>query len=473
MRATLPLFVDLDGTLIKTDLLVESFIEMLKQYPLQAFKFPFWLLRGKAYLKEKIAALVLLNPAALPYDREFLDYLNTEHQGGRKIYLATASNQRYAHAVASHLGIFSGVMASSEDNNLSGVRKLAAIQQCAPAGFVYAGNDNVDLPIWHASNAAILVNVPAAVQGRIASDKPVEASFNGIHPSLKAIVNAIRPHQWLKNILVFLPVLPIVNVADGLMAGKLLLAFAAFSLCASSVYLLNDLSDLEADRAHPRKSKRPFASGALPALYGLFLAPVLVLASFAIASLVNWMFVLVLAIYWISTSAYTFFLKRFALIDVITLAGLYTLRVIAGSAAIAIKPSFWILAFSMFVFFSLALAKRYAELESMRVLNRNDAKGRGYWVSDSSSVQLMGIASGYLAVMVMALYINSPEIMTRYQNVEILWGVCPLLMLWISRVWLKSSRGEMTDDPLVFAAKDKMSRVIIALAIALVLVALF
>ena len=467
-----PLFVDLDGTLIQTDLLVESFINLLKRHPFPALKAPFWLLRGKAHLKHEIAERISVNPALLPYHHGFLDYLKAQRGAGRLLYLATASNRRYAEAVAGHLGIFEGVLASDQSCNLSGRNKLHAIRERCPQGFAYAGNDYVDEPIWASAQAAILVNVPAAVAERVTASKSVEAVFSNQRGSLALWLKAIRPHQWLKNLLVFLPLLPIATTASPSMLGMTLLAFAAFSLCASSVYLLNDLADLEADRAHPRKCKRPFASGSLPALSGLLLAPLLLVAAFALTLWMPWQFPAVLGIYWVSTTAYTFFLKRYALIDVTTLAGLYTLRVLGGAAAIGVVPSFWILAFSMFIFFSLALAKRYAELHAMRGLDRAGAQGRGYQVADLSTVQLMGVASGYLAVLVMALYLNSPEIVGRYSHVQLLWGVCPLLMLWVSRIWLKSARGEMTDDPLVFAVRDRMSRYVLAITVGLILAAL-
>ncbi|MHB1188806.1 UbiA family prenyltransferase [Thiobacillus sp.] len=472
MQSTAPLFVDLDGTLIKTDLLVESFIGLLKRYPLLVLQVPFWLLRGKAYLKHRIAERIALNPEALPYHAELLDYLKVQHEAGRPLYLATASNSRYAEAVAAHLGIFEGVLASDHARNLSGHNKLHAIRGCCPEGFAYAGNDRVDEPIWASAQSAILVNAPEAVAARVAASKPVEAEFAAAPASLKPWLKAIRPHQWLKNLLVFLPLLPIATSASPAMLGMALLAFAAFSLCASSVYLLNDLADLEADRAHPRKRKRPFASGSLPALSGLLLAPLLLVSAFALTLWMPWQFAAVLGIYWVSTTAYTFLLKRYALIDVVTLAGLYTLRVLGGAAAISVIPSFWILAFSMFIFFSLALAKRYAELHAMRTLDREGAQGRGYQVVDLSTVQLMGVASGYLAVLVMALYLNSPEILGRYPHVQLLWGVCPLLMLWVSRIWLKSARGEMTDDPLVFAVRDRMSRYVLVATVGVILAAL-
>ncbi|MFA5240823.1 MAG: UbiA family prenyltransferase [Sulfuricella sp.] len=472
MPSPKPLFVDLDGTLLKTDLLVESFIDLVKRKPLLALMAPFWLLRSKSWLKHRIADEVTVDPAGLPYHGEMLDYLHAQRETGRDMYLATASNIRYAEAVAGHIGVFSGVLGSDAVLNLSGARKLKAIREVAPQGFSYAGNDRVDLPIWHAADAAILVNTPRSVAQQVRRNKPVEKDFGRYSAGFKGMLKAIRPHQWMKNILVFLPLLPIANSAGMSMWMAAVLAFVAFSLCASSVYLLNDLSDLAADRAHPRKRKRPFASGSVPALTGLLMAPLLLGSAFAITLWMPWHFAAVLGIYWVFTTAYTFFLKRYALIDVITLAGLYTLRVLGGAAAIGVAPSFWILAFSMFIFFSLAMAKRYAELLAMRELEREGAQGRGYQVADLSTVQLMGVASGYLAVLVIALYINSPEIIGRYLHVQLLWGVCPLLLLWVSRIWLKSARGEMSDDPLVFAVRDRVSRYVLAMAVALVLVAL-
>ncbi len=472
MASNPPLFVDLDGTLIHTDLLIESFIELLKRHPLEALKAPLWLLRGKAYLKERIARLASVDPEHLPYNIELLEFLKREHEQGRAIHLATASNVRYASLVAGHLGFFKSVLASDDVTNLSGLRKLEAIQRVAPEGFVYAGNDHVDVAIWNASDAVILVNAPLQIVRLIRADIKVEADFKRSNPGIWPLLKALRPHQWLKNMLVFLPLLPIATSVSAGMAGEAIMAFIAFSMCASSVYLINDLSDLAVDRAHPRKCKRPFASGNLSPFYGLLLVPLLLLGAVAVGALLPPRFLAVLGFYWLSTTAYTFLLKRYALIDVVTLAGLYTLRVIAGAAAISVPPSFWILAFSTFIFFSLALAKRYAELYVMQSLNRVAAKGRGYQVADLQSVLQMGVASGYMAVLVMALYINSSEIIMRYGHVQLLWAVCPLLMLWISRIWLKSARGEMSDDPLVFAVTDKLSRLIVVLAAAVVLVAL-
>ena len=475
MHTASPLFVDLDGTLIKTDLLVESFLSLLVEQPLAALRAPMWLARGKSALKHEIAERVELDAAALPYNEDLLAWLRQQRASGRRVYLATASNERLARRVAEHLGVFDGVLASDEARNLSGVRKLEAIRGVAGDDFAHAGNDHVDVPIWQAARGSIAVGAPAGIVRDLRSRGSLEAEFDGGSGGLKALVKALRPQQWLKNLLVFLPLLPLAKAAPAHMGYMLLqcvVAFIAFSLCASAVYIVNDLSDLPSDRAHPRKRKRPFASGAASAVHGIVAVPALLAVAFAAAVSVSWAFTAVLFIYLVITTAYTFVLKRYALIDVLTLAGLYTIRVIGGAAAIAVVPSFWILAFSMFIFYSLALAKRYAELDTMRALNRDSAKGRGYHVADIAAVQLMGISSGMLSVLVMALYINSPEILTRYSHPQWLWGVCPLLMLWVSRVWLKAARSEMTDDPLVFAVKDRMSRLTIAAAGLLVLASL-
>lgn len=468
----LPLFVDLDGTLINTDLLVESYIALCKRDPMLALRAPLWLLRGKAYLKEQIAVVIGIDPALLPYHPALLDYLRCQRSRGREINLATASHRRYADAVAEHLGIFDRVLASEGKTNLSGKQKLKSIQAMSPGGFVYAGNDRADLPVWNAAEAAILANVARGLEKRVGRTKHVEACFPVPERKMNAWMRAIRPHQWLKNLLVFLPILPIIKVATGKMMLMSVLAFVAFCLCASSVYLLNDVCDLAADRAHPRKCKRPFASGTISPMQGLLGSAALFVLAFGLTLLLPWRFCGLLGFYWLSTTSYTLVLKRLVLIDVVTLACLYTLRVLGGGLAINISPSFWILAFSVFMFFSLALAKRYAELYSSNAMNVEKANGRGYNVNDLQLIQLMGVATGYISVLVMLLYINSPEIISRYHHVRLLWGVCPLLILWVSRVWLKASRGEMTDDPIVFAARDRVSCYVIVGAAMVVLIAL-
>jgi 4-hydroxybenzoate polyprenyltransferase len=457
-----PLYVDLDGTLVKTDLLIESFLVLLKAQPWVLFLLPFWLMRGKAHLKSEIARRAEVGADTLVYDERVLAWLRKERAAGRRIILATASNKKYADAVAAHVGLFDGVIASDSKSNMKGAQKVAAIlAQTAGGAFDYAGNESADLPIWRKARKVICVDTGAGVLRTVREFSEPEEMPRSRKSKIKLYIKAIRVHQWLKNILVFVPVAAAHRLYDVDADLRVLAAFFAYSLCASSVYVLNDLTDLRADRMHPRKCKRPFASGNLELKQGLLLIPLLLGSSVAIALLVlPPMFLVVLAVYYVCSMSYNFAAKERVVWDVIMLAVLYTLRVIAGAAAVPVPLSFWLLAFSMFMFLSLALAKRYSEMVTMSKAGRTGAAGRGYVTDDMPVLQSMGVTSGYLAVLVIALYINSPEIHALYQRPYALWGICPLLLFWITRVWLTTHRGEMHDDPVVFAARDPVSLVI-------------
>ncbi len=457
----LPLFVDLDGTLTRSDILFESFFELIKSNPLYVFLVLYWAINGKAYLKQKIADKVDIDASILPYQSNLVEYLHHEYTTGRKIYLATASNKKYAQIIAQHFGIFTDIIASSTNINMSGKRKLAAIKEVVGDGeFEYAANSMVDMPIWEHSQTCILVN-PSRKTERLAKHRFIVTHIFKDQPAnIGRYFSAIRIHQWMKNILLFLPLLTAHKINEAGLIVDTLFGAIAFSFCASSVYILNDLLDLSADRNHSRKRKRPFASGDIQLLHGVLMIPVLLLLSLLIAAFLSEEFLVVLIFYFLVTLAYSFALKRIVLIDVLVLAGLYVIRVIAGSAVSGISLSFWLLAFSMFIFLSLALAKRSAELVSLRRDEKNNTVGRGYIVQDLDYLHSMGTASGYMSVLVMALYINSPNVMALYPNPEIIWLICPTLLYWISRVWLKTGRGEMPDDPLVFAFKDRQSQIL-------------
>lgn len=414
------LWIDLDGTLIRSDPLLESLVLLIKRNPLVLLRLPLWLLRGKETLKAEIAARVTLDPAALPYNKAFVSWLETQRRAGRRLWLYSAGDEQLARRVAEHLGLFDGVSAGDPSTPLAGADK---------------------------------------------------AVFPDRRNTLRTTVRALRPHQWAKNILILIPILAAHKVTDLPLLGTAVLALVAFCLCASSVYLLNDLLDLEADRAHPRKSLRPFAAGDLSILAGLVLAPALLAAGALIATFLPWKFQLVFASYYVLTLMYSFFLKGWVLLDAITLAGLYTLRIIAGAAAVTVPLSFWLLLFSVFLFLSLAFVKRFAELEGLRRQQRLRAAGRGYCVDDLPMLQSLGSASGYLSVLVLALYINSPEIQALYHQPKTIWLLCVLMLYWVSRVWMQAARGLMHDDPVVFALKDRVSLVIGALATITVLVA--
>jgi 4-hydroxybenzoate polyprenyltransferase len=460
MKSGTPLCVDLDGTLIRSDLLIESALALLARQPLAIFWFIGWIFRGKAYLKKQIALRVQVDPAALPYNLEVLAWLR-EQRADRRVILCTASDIRLATPVATHTGVFDDVLASDGAVNLSGSNKARAlIERYGEKGFDYIGNAPVDLAVWKHARAALVVEQGTVLSSAAAKVTTVDRRFAISHGGIRAWAKALRLHQWIKNVLIFLPLLASHRILDISADATTLLAFLCFGLCASSVYLTNDLLDLPSDRLHHRKRNRPFAAGTIPLIAGPILAVLLLVAAFGLATLVSRQFVAVLAGYYVLTTAYSFHLKRVMMLDVIVLSTLYTTRILAGTAALHSKPSFWLLAFSMFFFLSLAMVKRYVELLSLQSRGEVKASGRGYDIEDIPLVQSLGASSGYLAVLVLALYVDSTASMKLYEHPHYLWMLCPLLLYWISRTWAIAHRGVMHDDPVVFAVMDRTSRII-------------
>ena len=454
-----PLAVDLDGTLVLGDTLHESLLALLRRNPLLLLAMPLWLLRGKAAFKRELARRVLPDPARLAWNLPFLEWLRGQ-RGRREIVLCTAADAGIAQAVADHAGVFDAVMASDGAHNLSGTRKgEALVARFGERGFDYAGNARIDLGVWRHARRAVVVNASAAVERAAGAVVPIDAVLPGARTSPLTWLRALRLHQWAKNLLVLVPLLTAHLLFEPAAVRQALLAFLAFGLCASSVYLLNDLVDLPADRGHPRKRLRPFAAGELPVLAGLALVPLLLAAAFTLAVLtLPPRFVLALAAYWLLTAAYTFALKRVEMVDVVVLAMLYTARIIAGTFALAVALSFWLLAFSMFLFLSLALVKRCAELEELVDDRSTLAPGRGYQPRDLASLRAMGMSSGFMAVLVLTLYIDSQNSQKLYAHADWLWAAAPVLLLWIMRIWLKTGRRELHgEDPLQFALKDPFS----------------
>lgn len=458
----IPLCVDLDGTLLRSDLLLESALNLVRASPLNALRMVGWLCSGgKAHLKRQIAMRTDLDVSLLPYETRLLEWLNGEQVGRRKI-LCSASDQTLVDAVAAHVGGFDSALGSDGARNLAGANKAETLASLyGEKHFDYAGNANVDRSVWHRARRAIVVNAPASLQRRAQGDYEVERVFERVRAPVRAWIRALRLHQWLKNLLVFLPLFAAHLVFAPGALPRAMLAFLSFGLCASATYILNDLLDLDADRRHSRKKTRPFASGALSIRDGLIAAPLLLLAAFALAFFLSLGFAAVLLGYCALTVAYSLSIKRVAVLDVVALAALYTIRIIAGTVAIGIGASFWLLAFSMFLFLSLAMIKRYVELRGLLADGRARASGRGYTVDDLPLVQSLGAASGYLSVLVCALYINSTASTALYRHPQVLWLLCPLLLYWISRAWLIAHRDEMHDDPVVFAATDWVSRIVV------------
>jgi 4-hydroxybenzoate polyprenyltransferase len=456
-----PLVIDLDGTLIKTDLLLESANSFVFRYPMRVFKIIGWLAEGKSALKTHLAEVNHLDPESLPYNQSLLAWLREEKTKGRRLILATASHRLLAEKIAAHLDLFDEVLATEGDINLkSSYKRDALLERYGEKGFDYIGNEEADLPIWKVAGRAYAVSSSAKLIAEVKSIGNLERVFSDERGTfLPSLIRSIRPHQWMKNLLVFVPLLATHRYDDTASLLYVLMAFIIFGLTASSVYLLNDLIDVMDDRNHPRKKNRPFAAGDLSLLRGWVAWPLLLGAAFVSAFFFMPVpFTVVLIAYFFLTLVYSLRLKQSAIVDVIMLAGLYTMRVIAGATVIAAPLSFWLLTFSMFIFLSLAFIKRFSELKMVRDKGRDGKlQGRGYIQEDLEVVSSMGTGAGYLAVLVLALYIQDSHTAVLYQTPELIWLACPLLLYWISRMWLIAHRGNMHDDPIVFAIKDRKS----------------
>lgn len=456
-----PLCVDLDGTLVKSDTLVDSLLVLARAHPRRLFALPGKLLHGKAAFKAFVTRHVALDVAHLPYNRKLLQFLQEEKQRGRAIYLATGANTRLAERVAEHLGIFAGVLGSDGAVNLIGNRKLDRMRaQLGEGAYDYIGNDTPDLPLLAQATESMVANPSFSLRRKMRQRGlvPTRVFSERAHP-LRSVLRAVRLHQWAKNLLIFVPLL-MSHRLQMLRISRASLAFLAFSLAASATYIINDLLDIEADRRHPKKRLRPFASGDLPAFAGACIVVVFMLLAFGSATLLPPKFLVWLLTYLATTLAYTFFFKRVALLDVLVLSGLYTLRLLVGGAATTIAISHWLAAFSIFLFLSLAFVKRFAELENLRAAGAKPKNGRGYLVADQEQLRAFGTSSAYAAVLVFALYINGRDVMHLYHHFSRLWLIVPLMLLWQSRIWLLASRGQLSEDPVLFAITDRVSLLI-------------
>ncbi|HKQ71377.1 MAG TPA: UbiA family prenyltransferase [Polyangiaceae bacterium] len=451
-----PLCVDLDGTLVTTDTLWEGVMLLFRRRPWVVVVAPFWLLGGRARFKRAVAESAGINPASLPYRLDLLEALRASRARGRQLVLATAAHRTVAEGVARHLDLFDAIHASDGESNLKGTTKRDMLKAAyGERGFDYVGDSSADEPILEAATQGYLVGASRGAEGvarRLGSVTLVSRRPNFV----RALIKQLRVHQWAKNALVLLPLLLAPDPISLAAMTHGILAFIAFSLCASAGYVFNDLMDIEADRAHHSKKNRPFASGALPVILGVPLLLVLLLGSFGLsATLLSNRFSMMLALYLVGTLSYSFYLKRKLLLDVLVLAGLYTHRILSGGVATEIRVSAWLLGFSMFLFTSLAFAKRYVELRALAV--GDSVMNRGYSKTDLEMVTSMGTASGYIAALVFMLYVDSAAVRASYREPALLWLVLPVLLYWLGRLWLLAGRGQMQDDPVKFALKDPHS----------------
>jgi 4-hydroxybenzoate polyprenyltransferase/phosphoglycolate phosphatase-like HAD superfamily hydrolase len=460
------LCVDLDGTLVRSDTLAEGYFVL---HPARAVSALLHLRNGRAAMKAFVARSGTFDPALLPYNEQLLDWLREQKARGRRIALTTAADIEIAQAIADYLDIFDDVIASDGVQNLKGPTKASMLlRRFGESGFTYIGDNVADLPAWRAATTRGVVNANRRTTDAVRRLGRIEVEINDRPSLLRAAITAMRPYQWVKNLLVFVPIVTAHAITDLSSWLDGILVFAAFCTCASGVYLANDLADLAADREHPRKRNRPLASGALPLLAGAFLSPAL-LGIGIVLGVASGAVVLLMA-YVVLSLAYALKLKEMPMVDVFVLASLYTVRLAGGGEATGHGISLWLLAFSGFMFLSLALIKRVKEFTAAERARRPAVARRGYDAADAPILQLLGCAAAFSSCVVLALFVQSDATAERYAMPSLLWLIVPLMLFWQCRLWLWTARGQMHDDPIIFAARDRVSW-FIGLAVVTVLLA--
>ncbi|MBY8977362.1 UbiA family prenyltransferase [Rhodobacteraceae bacterium NNCM2] len=466
-----PLVVDLDGTLAPVDTLHESILSLISSNPPALLRLAGWVTQGRDAVANNVAQEVVLRPSDLPLNEEVLEHVRAARSNGRPTALVSSADQRQLEAIDTELDLFDEVKGSVDGAGFDGDAKAAwLVERFGDKGYDFIGNSATDLPVWNHARNALSAHADEALRKQLdrleGESEHLAPQPNGL-ARLKPYIKAMRPHQWLKNMLVFVPALA---AHDPGAFGPALIAFILFSLVASSAYLLNDMLDLQADRAHPRKRKRPFAAGDIPVAHGMVQVVGLLLVSGVVALWTQPLFFAVLATYLVLTLLYSFVLKRKLIVDICTLGGLYTIRIVGGGAAAGLAISPWLLGFSMFIFLALAAVKRLAEILDIIKRGETSAAGRAYEARDLPVVLGIALASGYSAVLIFALYISSDAVVSLYSTPDLLWLFCPILLYWISRMTIIAHRGEMHDDPIVFALRDKVSLVVLSMMGALFVV---
>lgn len=443
-------------------MLFESLARLLKQKPWLIVLVPFWCLQGAAVLKRKLASNVSIDVHSLPYNRPFIEWIRGQKDTHRQLLLVTAADQTIAQPIADHLGFFDRVLASDGILNLKGNAKLRVLRQQLGNDFEYAGDSKADLKIWRHCSSAVTVDASRSVVRQLRKHVARVRSFDGPATSWLHYSRALRIHQWAKNILIFVPLIAAHKLEQPALLVQSTFCFIVFGLCSSAQYILNDLVDLEADRAHPKKRERPFASGDLPLAAGFLLAPLLLFTSLGAAWLFSNALVALLGTYFVLSLGYTLYLKKIALVDTFCLSTLYLLRIIAGHVVTGVAFSVWLLAFAFFLFLSLAFSKRWTELDLVRRTN-GSMNGRGYYVDDTLQVNLFGVCSAFLSTVVFMLYLQTEKVKELYSTPQALWALAPVYLYWIIRIWILSTRGKVQEDPVVFVMKDRVTYVVAAL----------
>ncbi|WP_137700753.1 UbiA family prenyltransferase [Marimonas lutisalis] len=449
--------VDLDGTLIRTDMLVETFWSCLSTHPFKAICGAIAAVRGKQIAKAILARHSQIDFASLPFEKAVLDLIRKHRENGGKTALVTAADEQIAKRISEETGLFDEVHGSTEQRNLKGrIKAEFLVERFGAKNFIYVGDSNADIPVWNEAAEAFVVGADTRLKERAKKTGTPTRLLKTRRASVADIIRAVRPHHALKNILIFVPLLTS-QMWQAPAMGRAVIAFFAFSLIAFSVYLINDLLDLRSDRMHPKKMQRPFAAGDANLLHGSVVAMLLLFLGAVLSFFLGRDFAVIATAYFVLTCTYSLVLKRYIIIDIGALSVLYSLRIVAGSAATGIEISVWLMAFSMFFFLSLASVKRQAELVSVGEHGRHEVAGRGYFAPDLALVAQMALSSGFISVLVLALYINSPEILVLYKNPEVFWGLCAVLLYWLCRLVFLAQRGQMHEDPLIFAVRDRVS----------------
>ena len=464
----IPLCIDCDGTLVRSDLFIESLVRVLLRKPWFIPILPLWLFQGRHVLKYKVAELCDIDVSNIPLRQEVLEYALAEKSRGARLYLVTAACERHARQIAQHLDFFDEIFHSTSEKNLKGEIKAAMLaEKFGKGGFSYIGDSHADLPVWKESGSAIVVGGSSDFFASVQRINPKATHLSPKKTPLNDWIKLIRVHQWAKNLIIFVPLVTAHQFFNPSYLAASLAAFFSLSFVASATYILNDLIDLDHDRAHKTKKHRPLASGAVGILRGAALAVILFALGVSIAVFLPPEVGLCLAVYVALTLSYSFGLKKVEVVDAVVLAGLYTLRLLIGHAATGVPISVWLLAFSIFLFFSLALVKRFVEIGELRAAPTRSAaiQGRGYCAEDYSLVGSLGVSCGVLSVLVLILYVNSPEVRILYSSPILLMLLAPIFLYWIGRVWLLAARGHMNEDPVLFALRDKASYAVGLLAL--------
>ena len=452
-----PIVVDLDGTLTPTDTLVESLIKLCKKSPIQflySWKFLFF---GIATFKQRVSDLISLDVKRLPYRADLVAFLKKEKKAGRRLILATAADRKIASAVADHMGLFDDVLSSDGKANLKGTKKLQAIQNLVGNDFVYAGDSKADLKVWQASESAIVVGNNVGVANKARSLTKTTQTFASPRPCIGDWLRILRLRHWLKNSLMFIPAITGMTVANAVALYDLAGGFFAFGMLTSATYIFNDLWDLESDRGHPTKCQRPLASADISIVSSIAIGVVLILLGLVVGYCLNFAFFLSMLMYMFTTGAYSAAIKKLVVMDILVLASLLTLRIVLGGLLCNLEISSWLLAFSFTAFFSLAILKRCTELVNLKTRNLTWVDGRGYSVKDLDFLWPAGISATVCSIVIFLQYISNEEVIGNYQSPALLWVAGFGITYWMSRLWIMTARGDMDDDPIAFATKDKTS----------------